>query len=389
MNDCRLQAGTKTQHLAHMSRQSSARAARRSARLSILLLAAVGACDMPTRLPTWDQTWLIPGDSTSIAVSELLPSSGDLTMTTVNGQPAFALTVASPGTYSQSLGQICSACATANGTTVPKPAFVLRDSVDTSLPSDVVAATIVSGTFTYTVTNNFSFDPIRPNAAGAPYGYFVVTVKNGSTVVARDSVDGAALAMGKNGATVQRSLSVLLNNGSLAITGASPLRVYLTLNSPQGDPVTINASQSISVAFQPAPVALSQAQVQIGNQSISATQTNIDFSSVSDQAVINRVQGGTLHLVIASPFGVQGTLTATFTAPGTATITKTLPLTTAAQQTPDISLTADELRSLLGKSVTLSVSGTVSSPSGTVTLTPTQVLQVNSTFQIILSTTES
>jgi hypothetical protein len=37
----------------------------------------------------------------------------------------------------------------------------------------------------------------------------------------------------------------------------------------------------------------------------------------------------------------------------------------------------------------LDVSGSVNSPSGTVTLTPTQALQVNSTFQIILSTTES
>jgi hypothetical protein len=72
-----------------------------------------------------------------------------------------------------------------------------------------------------------------------------------------------------------------------------------------------------------------------------------------------------------------------------APITKTLPLTTAAQQTQDVTLTASELRSLLGSSVTLDVSGSVNSPSGTVTLTPTQALQVNSTFQIILSTTES
>lgn len=371
-----------------MPRHSSVRASW-LARLSLVLLAAVAACDIPTRLPTWDQTWLIPGDSASIAVSELLPSSGDLTMSTVGGQPVFALTVAAPGGYSQSLGQMCSACAAANGTTVPKPAFLLRDSVDTSLPSDVVAATVVSGAFSYTVTNNFSFDPIRPNAAGAPYGYFVITVMNGTTVAARDSVDGATLGMGKNGATLTRSLPVILTGGSVALDGTAPLRVYLTLNSPQGDPVTINSSQSISISFQPAAVALSQAQVQIGNQSISANQTSIDLTSVSDQAVIDRVQSGTLHLDIASPFGVQGTLTATFSAAGTASITKTLPLTTAAQQTADISLSAAELRSLLGKSVTVDVSGTVSSPSGTVTLTPTQKLQVNSTFQIILSTTES
>jgi hypothetical protein len=101
------------------------------------------------------------------------------------------------------------------------------------------------------------------------------------------------------------------------------------------------------------------------------------------------VQGGTLHLGITSPFAVQGTLTATFSAPGAAPIVKTVPLTTAAQQSPDISLTASELRSLLGHSTDLSVSGSVSSPSGTVTLTPTQVLRVTSTFEIILSTTEN
>lgn len=357
--------------------------------LSVVLLTALAACELPTRLPNWDQTWLIPGDSASIGVSELLPSSGSVTMSSVGGQPVFALTVAAPGAYSETLGQICSACAAANGTTVPKPAFLLRDSVSTTLPSDVVAATVVSGTFTYTVTNNFSFDPIRPAAAGAPYGSFVVTVLNGNTVVAHDSVNGQDFAMGKNGGTLQRTISVNLDNGPLALDGSAPMYVRLALDSPQGDPVTINSSQSISIAFQPSPVSLSQAQVQIGSQSVNASQTSIDFTSVSDQAVINRVQGGTIHLAIASPFGVQGTLTATIAAPGTAPIVKSLPLTTAAQQTQDITLSADELRSLLGKSVTLDVSGTVSSPSGTVTLTPTQQLKVNSTFQIILSTTES
>jgi len=37
----------------------------------------------------------------------------------------------------------------------------------------------------------------------------------------------------------------------------------------------------------------------------------------------------------------------------------------------------------------LTVSGSLSSPSGAVTVTPTQVLKVTSTFEIILSTTES
>ena len=362
--------------------------ARAIARLGLLLLVAVGACDVPTKLPSWDQTWLIPGDSTRVSVSELLPKTGELTVSTSGGQPVFALNVATPAAVSRSLGQVCSACVAANGTTVPKPAFTMKDSTPITLPSNLVAATIVSGGFSYTITNNLSFDPIRPNAAGAPYGYFVIRVMNGTTLVALDSVDGAAFGIGKNGATLQRPLPLNVGGGSLAITSASPIEIYLTLNSPQGDPTTINTSQSFSVAIQAAPIALSQAQVTIANQTINAAQTSVDLSSVSDAALINRVQGGTVHLIIDSPFGVQGTLTATFSAPGVSSIVKTISLTTAAHQTPDLSLTATELRALLGHTSDLTVSGSVNSPSGSVTLTPTQALKVTSTFQIILSTTE-
>ena len=366
-----------------------ASAARNAARLGILFLAGLAACDVPTKLPTWDQTWLIPGDSTRVAVSELLPKSGELTVSTAGGQPVFALNVAAPAAISRSLGQVCSACAAANGTTVPKPAFTVVDSTAIALPTDLVGATIVSGGFAYTITNGFGFDPIRPSAAGAPYGYFVIRVMNGTTLVALDSVNGADVAIGKNGATLQRALPLNVGGGSLGISASSPLEIHVTLNSPTGDPTTINTSQTFSVSIQPAPIALSQAQVNLANQQISAAQTSVDLSSVSDQALINRVQAGTLHLAISSPFGVQGTLTATFTAPGAAPIVKTIPLTTAAQQAPDVSLTATELRALLGHTASLSVSGTVSSPSGTVTLTPTQVLSVKSTFEIILSTTEN
>ena len=363
--------------------------ARPTARLSILLLLAVSACEVPTKLPSWDQTWLIPGDSTKVSVSELLPKTGELTVSTSGGQPVFAFNMATPATISSSLGQVCGACAAANGATVPKPAFTIVDSSGVTLPTDLVAATIVSGGFTYTITNNFSFDPIRPSATGAPYGYFVIRVMNGTTTVAVDSVNGADLGIGKNGATLQRALPLIMTGGSLAVTNTKPVEVHVTLDSPQGDPVTINSSQSFSIAIQPSAIALSQAQVHVANQAINAAQTSVDLSSVSDQALIDRVQAGTLHLVIASPFGVQGTLTATFSVPGGASIVKTIPITTAAQQAPDVSLTAAELKSLLGHTANLTVSGSVSSPSGAVTVTPTQVLKVTSTFEIILSTTES
>ena len=372
-----------------MPRPMTSNAARTTARLSLLLLVAVSACEVPTKLPTWNQTWLIPGDSTRVSVSELLPKTGELSVATSGGQQVFAFNMAAPAAVSRSLGQVCAACAAANGTTVPKPAFTITDSTGVALPTDLVAATVVSGGFNYTITNNFSFDPIRPNAAGAPYGYFVIRVMNGSTLVALDSVDGAAVAIGKNGATLTRSIAMNVGGGPLGISNTSPVEIYLTLNSPQGDPTTINTNQSFSVAIQPTPIMLSQAQVHVANQTVNATQTTVDLSSVSDQALLNRVQGGALHLVIASPFGVQGTLTATFSIAGGSSIVKTIPITTAAQQSPDIALSATELRALLGHTSDLTVSGSVSSPSGTVTLTPTQALNVTSTFQIILSTTES
>src|SRR6266516_889083 len=46
-------------------------AARVTARMSLVALAAITACEVPTKLPSWDQTWLIPGDSTRVSVSEL------------------------------------------------------------------------------------------------------------------------------------------------------------------------------------------------------------------------------------------------------------------------------------------------------------------------------
>ena len=106
-----------------MHNRAASRATRVRARLTLLLLAAVSACDVPTKLPSWDQTWLIPGDSTRVSVSELLPKTGELTVSTFGGQPVFALNVTAPATISRSLGQVCSACAAANGTTVPKPAI--------------------------------------------------------------------------------------------------------------------------------------------------------------------------------------------------------------------------------------------------------------------------
>jgi hypothetical protein len=140
--------------------------------------------------------------------------------------------------------------------------------------------------------------------------------------VSRNHTVSAPLAIGKNGASVQRTLPLNVGGGALSITSAKPIRIYLTLNSPLGDPVTINTSQSFSVSIQPLPIALTQAQVNVANQTINAAATSVDLSSVSDDALINRVRADA-HLTIAAHWRADAA--ATFTVPGGAQIVKSIP----------------------------------------------------------------
>ena len=87
---------------------------------SILLAGAAvtAACDVPTAAPKWNTTWQVPADSSEIGVASLLPSA--VTVVTVDGVKAFEIGL--PGSdVSESLGQMCPSCASANGYRVPKP----------------------------------------------------------------------------------------------------------------------------------------------------------------------------------------------------------------------------------------------------------------------------
>jgi hypothetical protein len=358
--------------------------------LSILALALLGAgaCDLPTGgAPKWNTTWQVPADSGEIGVASLLPPS--VSIVTVGESKAFDVALSGAG-ISQSLRSACPACATANGLRVPKPAFTLTDSATIALPSDVGWADLVGGTVDYTLTHDFGFDPLVPSSHGAAEkGWLLIRVRSGSALLATDSVNGASLTLPPNVAFA-RSVGVDASPTSPRHV-SGPITVTVTLYSPAGDTVTVNDAQSLHVNVVPHGVRVSQASVSLPAQTLISRQKTVDLSGLGGE-VSGRVQGGSVVLTVRNPFAVEGQLTATLTAPGAAPVSRDLTFPVGGLSAPPtvlrVPLTADELARLMGSSnVTVDVSGTVTAPSGAVTVTPTQVFGVSTMLEIILSTT--
>jgi hypothetical protein len=271
------------------------------------------------------------------------------------------------------LGQDCSACAAANGATIPKPAFSGGGTATVSLPSGVTSATLVRDTLTVSINNGFNFDPIRPSATAR--GYLVIRVANGTTTVGRDSIDGSALALAA-GTTVSRKIPL---TGTIA--AASGLQISTTLNSPLGDPVNINTAQQITVTGTTGSLFISSASVSLSNQSISSSSTDFDLSDV-DKSITDHLDSGQLLLTVTNPFSATGNMTVTLSG-GSTPIVKQVTLSTGTS-TPSISLTKSDLEALFGHKITIKFAGTVNGTN--VTVSPGQTVSVVSRLQIAINT---
>lgn len=344
--------------------------------VSTVAAALLVGCDIPTSIPEspiLDVKWVVPSQSTSITVANIIPAN-----VAIAPDGSVFLVTATPSTtqVTRTLGQDCPACVAANGLTVPKPAFVAAATTTTQLPADFAAATLVGGNLQVVVSNGFNFDPLRPSAAAtAPRGFAVITVTNGATVIGRDSVNGATTALPAGG-SLTRNVALA---GALA--GGSPLSVTVTLNSPAGDPIQINASQAVTVTATTSSLRVASASVVVAGKSVSSS-SSIDLSEV-DSTIINRARSGALLLSIANPFTVTGILTVRLTPAGDATITKTVQLGTGAT-TQRVAFTEGELKSLLGRMVTVAYTGTVSSTGGPVTVTPQAAVVVATRLELDL-----
>lgn len=338
--------------------------------LGALLTLGLVACEFPTELPKWDTTWIVPAESTTISVTRLLPSS----ITTTPGGTSFVLGLPAV-TVSRTLGEICGLpCTVANGLIVPKPAFETSFAISIALPPEVVSAQVTSGTIQVALTHDFPFDPIRPGALTR--GFIAVTATVGNTVIARDSIAGENTAFAP-GTTLNRVLTLAPAN----VTG--PIAVAVRLNSPAGDPVTIDVTDRFTLTATPNQVLVNQALVRVASRTIEATEVELDLGDI-DETVTDNVKAGALLLTLDNPFGVTGNLSLVITAPGT-TITKSAALAQG-RSTARVEFSQAEIRSILGAGpVRLRVSGAVCATTPCTTLvTPSQSVAISSRLELTI-----
>ena len=338
--------------------------------IPILLIVSLAACDVPTRAPQWDVEWNVPAATSRMSVSSLLPSN----IGTVADSSAFVISLA-PVSVVRSLGSDCAQC---TGVMAPKPEFTLSEWMQTTLPADLVSASVDNNTLSVSISSNLTFDPLRPSAStSAPRGWMKLVVSNGSNIVGVDSVNGATVALPSGGTLVR---NIVLSG---PVSASSPVRVDATLYSPAGDPVAADPSRTVTVSAVAPNLRVANVVVSVVGRTVSATPMEQDLRDITSD-VTDRVQRGSLLFTIDNPVAVQGTLAVQFTALGV-TIDKSISVAPGSTQR-SVDFTKDELRSLFGKKVLVSVSGPVSATGQNVALSPKQVIAVTTRLDIVLNT---
>lgn len=338
-------------------------------RLSVAIASLLAlACDIPTEAPKWDSTFVVQTEGTSLSVGQVLPSGVTLT----NGNTAFLLSL-SPAFFSSNLGFLCSGCQAFNGQFAPKPAFNSSFNTAIALPADVASATLSSGSVNVSITNGFSFDPLRPSATAR--GSLTITIRSGGVTVGTATVSGTTTSFGP-GTTL--NIAVPLTAGTVSGT----LDVTVTVDSPAGDPAQINTSAVVSATATPSGIVITSAQVRVNGRVVNAVQTQLKLGNI-DTFVSDHVKSGALLFTINNPFGITGNLTLTLTG-GTRPVIKTVALG-AGTTNVEVPFDQSDLQAILGHDVNMAISGTVTAASP-ITVTPTQTLSVTSKLKLIVTT---
>lgn len=332
---------------------------RKSFRLLPLALALAGgvACDIPTDAPHLEQTWIVPVRELVIAVKELLPASAD----TANG--AIVVTP-DPVVVGTTLGALCGApCNSANGTTVPKPAFTGSITASIALPDSVTEFTLnAPGVADIILTNDLGFDPLRP--AAAVTGRLITTVRSGGVVVGADTVTGTTAAL-PNGGTLTHRVTVPAGTVILA-----PVTATSVIESPAGDPVLINTAATLSVNVQTNDVEAARLNILIQAKRVATQVAQLDLSSIG-QAIKDHIITAALQLEINNPLPIQGTLQARFQAAGSDVITPRTFAVAPGISTLTLVFTRDEFLALTDlPDVNVAADGDVSGTGTPVTVTP-------------------
>jgi hypothetical protein len=340
--------------------------------LTALGAATAAACDLPSDLPRgWDTEFQVGATRSTLHVTQLLPNG--IAQGTDRG--LFTLTVPA-ATFNLSLGALCSACAVAHGLTVPKPAFQSTLGGAVPLPPGVGSASVMGGQLAVTLTNQLGFDPLRPSASAR--GSLTLTLRSASAVIGSPvTITGAAAAF-PPGASLTRQLDV----PGARLTDR--IIAELTFDSPLGDPLTLDATQRVVVTTSASQLAVGSANVRVAGKQVTTAESLFDLRDL-DGFVRDHAKSGSLLLIVTNPFEITGTLTLRINSP-TSTIFKPVLLGPGTQR-PEIELTREELRRIVGAELAVGAAGAAWGPDGGVPVTPRQSLTIDSTLRLVMGPT--
>jgi hypothetical protein len=340
-----------------------------------LLLVGLPACDFPTEPPRWDQTWVVA--RIVVAATNLLPESVD-----VNADTTAFIAETPAAVIHATLADVCTTCLVVNGLRTPKPEFADTLATGTTLPSEIVSATLVGGAFDVVVGHNLNFDPLRPSAdPTAPRGYMVFRVTSSGAVVAYDSISGNDTPF-PGGTNLTPDLSVL------PVEVSSSIDIEIYIYSPEGDSVMVQASDTAGITLHPSTVEISRVTLDAASIVVSPVHATLDFSGV-DSPVIDHVQSGAWLVDVDNPWDITGTLEVTLEPPFPS-IQRSLALE-AGTYRDRLDLSGGELRAMLAAGeVEVEATGSIASP-GNVVVTPAQELVVdgNLEFVVLIGGTEA
>jgi hypothetical protein len=333
----------------------------------LVLAAAASACGSPTDAKT-ARHLTIEGGPAMVAGGELVPFNVE----TLEREFQFNVTPLSSGVV-HGLYYSCPDCEAFDGQRVPKPAFSRTARWDVQLPTGVISAVASTSAASVTVQNHFAFDPIRP-AAGVTGSITALFISSsGSDTLGRLTIDGTTHSLPPGSSlSMQVPLTGLLR----------PFSVQFTYASPAGDSVTMSGDQSISLAAAVNFLRAASMEVRVTGRPITATAA-LDLTNLEG---ITPEQLDSAHVLVTmkNTFAVSGPWLITLAATGT-NVSRSFPFASGSSNELFIRLDGAEAVRLAGRSVTLSIIGSVTA-SDPITVTPSTPVTVASTQFTLFAT---
>ncbi len=263
------------------------------------------ACAVP-EAPEWDVDIQVPFSSDPVSIVDFLPldANGDtiIRVASVDGGSVFVVDV-QQDSIAYSLGQMCSACRSLQGSAVSVPGFDYVDSLDVNFPEDLVSLEVLTARVGTRLRNDLNFDPLRPNADPDLAGYLAIAVRDLGSGALLDSVfvSGAAQSLPTG---TETSFELQIDDREIT----DGLRTFFYVHSPEdGQVVQIDTAMSARLASF-----IDQIQVRAVTAVVEADSLQeaflVDIDEDVRDEIDGRVQGGSYELELLHDLEADGAL---------------------------------------------------------------------------------